>query len=546
MFTLSRNLSNTDSVKQALASANTSTGTDLPTADTVAKRDADGSFSVNVLRSNAIESIGTTLNIATENNTQNINIGSGTGVQSVNIGNNGSGSTSINIGGSGDFVNISGTLATVNTTNTQVLDKSLVLNAGGAAASSGTAGIYFQEAADTSSSFMRVASDRTKMELKPFAGNLITLNQSLTTTDAPTFGGLTTNSNINMAGNSALICTAFTVRKRIIVFERGDPLSGSDHRFDGIGKIANEMIFQIGAGDIVYYFATSATTSNELLRIAGTGLVSISDNLTVAGRISTPLYNIIGDGSVRFTSTDTRKRVVLTDWGVSTSSTDHRFAGLGKASGQNVYQAAGVAEDHVFFAATSSSSSNELMRIKGNGAVQIPGTLAVTGASTLSGGASVLGALNVQYNVNCSSVAATGNVSCASLTIGGTAFTAAPAYEEFSFATNWSGAFATLKPDIIRIVKIGSLVTMSWGGFSDTTTTTSYNITSTVDIPARFRIADATVAVILGQNAGVLDTLFMGINSIGQLYVGPVSSTGFINTGAFRLDRGSMSWTLLF
>ena len=87
---------------------------------------------------NSIESLGTTLNIATLNTTQVLNLGSGTGVQTINIGNSGAGATTINLGAAGDLVNIAGTMTTINSTTTNVLDKSFVLNSGGAAASAGT------------------------------------------------------------------------------------------------------------------------------------------------------------------------------------------------------------------------------------------------------------------------------------------------------------------------------------------------------------------------------------------------------------------------
>jgi len=59
-----------------------------------------------------LESIGTTLNIASQNNTTTLNIGSGTAVQTVNMGNNGVGVTTINLGGGSDVVNLGRTTCT--------------------------------------------------------------------------------------------------------------------------------------------------------------------------------------------------------------------------------------------------------------------------------------------------------------------------------------------------------------------------------------------------------------------------------------------------
>ena len=67
----------------------------------------------------------------------------------------------------------------------------VVLNSGGGATSAGSSGVYFEEAGVSTNSYMRVSADRTKMELKAPAGGSMTLNQSLASTDAPSFTGMT-------------------------------------------------------------------------------------------------------------------------------------------------------------------------------------------------------------------------------------------------------------------------------------------------------------------------------------------------------------------
>ncbi len=373
-----------------------------------------------------------------------------------------------------------------------MLDKSLVLNAGGAAASSGNSGIYFEEDGDNASSFIRVGSDRLTVQMKPAAGNLITLNQSLRTTDTPTFATVTSNGNLVVAGGGAVVYSnQNNTRKRVVIYERGDPLSNSDHRFDGFGKIASEMVYQVGGGEHVFYYATSATSSIEMMRIAW-NYVSVPSALNVAGNINLPSVS----SNINFSNlTSSRKRIVLYERGVATDPNDHRFDGIGKIASEMVFQVgngdyvfyyatsattsnelmriagtgvitiptvisntnnsakqfvcydAGVAatttahnfnglgsgslmmryqvnaasNDHVFFCATSATASNELMRIKGNGAVSIPGTLTVNGASTLVGGTTVMGAMSVQYAISSGSVTTTGNVGCATLTATGNA-----------------------------------------------------------------------------------------------------------------------------
>ena len=157
---------NVNPVQTKLVFLTSSTGGGNPAIVESASIDNNGMFSCTSVTTSAVESAGTTLTIAGQNNTSVVDIGKGTGVQTINVGNNGTGATTINLGGAGDTVNISGTLNNVTTTNTQVMDKTLVLNSGGTAATAGTAGIYFEEAADSSNSYVRVSSDRSKMELK--------------------------------------------------------------------------------------------------------------------------------------------------------------------------------------------------------------------------------------------------------------------------------------------------------------------------------------------------------------------------------------------
>ena len=84
-----------------------------------------------------------TLNLGTVTATA-INLGTASSTQTVNIG-TGSGTTTINIGGAGDTVAIAGTLTTVNTTNTNIADKLITLNKGGAAASGDAVGLEVEE-----------------------------------------------------------------------------------------------------------------------------------------------------------------------------------------------------------------------------------------------------------------------------------------------------------------------------------------------------------------------------------------------------------------
>jgi hypothetical protein len=93
-----------------------------------------------------IVSGGEVLNIGCTSSTTTVNLACGSGVQAVNIGaNDSTGVTTINIGGPGDMVNIAGTVTTINATNTDIKDKNITLNKGGATASAFGAGIEVEE-----------------------------------------------------------------------------------------------------------------------------------------------------------------------------------------------------------------------------------------------------------------------------------------------------------------------------------------------------------------------------------------------------------------
>lgn len=100
------------------------------------------------------------LNIGCTTTTTTLNLACGSGVQHVNIGANDSvGATTINIGGPGDVVNIAGTVTTINATNTDIKDKNITLNKGGAATSAFGAGFEIEEN-NTITGFIKLNSNR--------------------------------------------------------------------------------------------------------------------------------------------------------------------------------------------------------------------------------------------------------------------------------------------------------------------------------------------------------------------------------------------------
>jgi hypothetical protein len=97
--------------------------------------------------------------------------------------------------------------------------------------------------------------------------------------------------------------------------------------------------------------STLADSVTELMRIGDNGNVGIGNTSPNA-----PLH---------FSNNTANRKIVLFEG----TNNDHQFYGLGVNTAILRYQTDSTGADHVFYAATGSTSSNELMRIKGNGSI---------------------------------------------------------------------------------------------------------------------------------------------------------------------------------
>jgi len=115
-----------------------------------------------------------------------------------------------------------------------------------------------------------------------------------------------------------------------------------------------------------YNDANPAT--NRLFEIGnGTAFNARSNAMTVLLNGNVGIGTTNPNAPLQFTNSVANRKIVLYE----TVNNDHQYYGLGINSGMLRYQVDATSADHVFFASTGSTSSNELMRIKGNGNVGI-------------------------------------------------------------------------------------------------------------------------------------------------------------------------------
>lgn len=184
--------------------------------------------------------------------------------------------------------------------------------------------------------------------------------------------GLEVGGNIIVDGGNVGIGTS--TPNAPLEFSQGDAfrkivLSGVDNNneFYGFGVNSGRLLYQVNSitADHVFFAATSFGSSHELFRITGDGLVGIGNSNPQA-----PLH---------FEQVTASRKIVL--W--SGQSNDNQFYGFGVNGGSLRYQVDGVIADHVFYAGTSSTTSDELMRILGSGDVAI-GTVGSGGRFTFT------------------------------------------------------------------------------------------------------------------------------------------------------------------
>ena len=141
---------------------------------------------------------------------------------------------------------------------------------------------------------------------------------------------------------------------------------------NGVEFRVNDATQGIGFGSNTIYAAGSAADHNLGMEAKGTGYVRFSTGGAERVRINSTGKVGIGtttpNGALQFGQSLENRKIVL--W--EAANDDHQYFGFGvNGDGTLRYQTAHVANDHVFYSAASSSTDNEVLRIKGDGRVGI-------------------------------------------------------------------------------------------------------------------------------------------------------------------------------
>jgi hypothetical protein len=146
---------------------------------------------------------------------------------------------------------------------------------------------------------------------------------------------------------------------------------------NGLGLVNGEMYIESHLGARDFIVRNQASPLTETFRVRGSnGYVGIGN--------ATP------NAALQFGNVLSNRRIVL--W--EDANNDHQFYGFGMNGNILRYQVAAPGQSHAFYAGTSATTSNELMRIQGNGNVGI-GTSAPSAKLEVTGSTKINGQLEI-------------------------------------------------------------------------------------------------------------------------------------------------------
>jgi hypothetical protein len=156
-----------------------------------------------------------------------------------------------------------------------------------------------------------------------------------------------------------------TLANRKIVLYEG---ANNNFQFRGFGSETNALTYVVETNTTDHIFFAGATSAGRttLCRIKGNGsLIFPTSGGKIGLGVSTP------NAQLHFDTTLANRKIVLYEG----ANNNFQFRGFGTNSTDLMYNTESTSIDHVFSAGTSSTTLNELMRIKGNGEIVTTGVM---------------------------------------------------------------------------------------------------------------------------------------------------------------------------
>ena len=144
-------------------------------------------------------------------------------------------------------------------------------------------------------------------------------------------------------------------------------------KLDVVGDINTSTDYNIGGTQVLSSTSLGSGIVNSSLT-SNTGNLTNTGTLYITGNVG--IGNNSPNSPLEFATTAANRKLVLFD----NNNNDHQYYGFGINSNVLRYQTDNIASDHVFYAATSTTASNELFRIEGTGGFN-SGTSALGGHS---------------------------------------------------------------------------------------------------------------------------------------------------------------------
>jgi hypothetical protein len=167
----------------------------------------------------------------------------------------------------------------------------------------------------------------------------------------------------------------------------------------------------VTTGSTSNYMTLGLNSVDEILNITGNGGVGIGTT-SPSSQLDVITTNALGNLSLG-TNIQNRKLVM---YGVQTDG--NQFYGFGINTAMLRYQVDATTSDHVFYAGTSSTNSNELLRVKGIGVISVPGSLT---AGTLLATSSTISNIVASTSISSGTIVGTsvsvGNISAPVATV---------------------------------------------------------------------------------------------------------------------------------